>query len=55
MVALRTPIPSPASVGISQDNIIFGMIFLSFLIYITMKGELRTYGAYPVNADTHYI
>ena len=55
MVALRTPIPSPASVGISQDNIIFGMIFLSFLIYITMKGELRTYRAYPVNADTHYI
>jgi hypothetical protein len=31
------------STGISQDNIIFGMVLLAFVIFITLKGELRTY------------
>jgi hypothetical protein len=29
--------------GISQDNIIFGMLLLAFVIFITIKGELPTY------------
>jgi hypothetical protein len=32
--------------GISQDNIIFAMILLSFIIWITSKGELPTYIAF---------
>jgi hypothetical protein len=31
------------STGISQDNIIFGMLLLLFIVFITLKGELRTY------------
>jgi hypothetical protein len=31
------------STGISQDNIIFGMVLLAFVIFITLKGELSTY------------
>lgn len=40
---MRTPIPKASSLGISQDNIIFGMVILAFIIYISMKGELKTY------------
>jgi hypothetical protein len=32
--------------GISQDNIIFAMVLLSFFIWITSKGELPTYLAF---------
>jgi len=42
-VQLRTPLPAPASVGISQDNIMFGLILLAFMIFITMKGKLSIY------------
>jgi hypothetical protein len=31
------------STGIGQDNIIFGMVLLAFVIFITLKGELRIY------------
>jgi hypothetical protein len=29
--------------SIPQDNIIFGMVLLAFVIYITVKNELQTY------------
>ena len=29
--------------GISQDNIIFGIILLAFVVYITVEGELPAY------------
>jgi len=40
---VRTPLPRAASVGISQDVIIFGFLALAFVIYITVMGELPTY------------
>jgi hypothetical protein len=32
-----------SATGISQDNIIFGMLLIMFIVFITLKGELRTY------------
>lgn len=29
--------------GVSQDNIIFGLVLLAFVVYITVKGELPIY------------
>lgn len=26
-----------------QSNVVFGFLFVAFLVFITMKGELRTY------------
>lgn len=43
-VATRGAVKSIAtSTDVSQDNIIFGLILLAFVIYITVKGELPTY------------
>jgi hypothetical protein len=39
----KTATTAGTSVGISQDNIIFGMVLLAFVIFITIKGELSTY------------
>lgn len=59
---MKTPILSG---GIPQDNIIFAFIFLAFVIFITVKGELRTYmgffvpgnatGPPPVNSNQMVI
>jgi hypothetical protein len=43
---LSVPKRALQSTGISQDNIIFGMVLLAFVIFITIKGELRTYMAF---------
>jgi hypothetical protein len=40
---LSVPKAALNSTGISQDNIIFGMVLLAFVIFITLKGELRIY------------
>ncbi len=32
-----------STTGVSQDNIIFGLVLLAFVVYITVKGELPTY------------
>jgi hypothetical protein len=46
-IATRGAVTSVASsTGISQDNIIFGMLLLLFVVFITLKGELRTYMAF---------
>ena len=46
-VATRGASRSVASTtGISQDNIIFAMLILAFVIYITVKDELPTYLAF---------
>jgi hypothetical protein len=29
----------------SQSSIIFGALFIGFLVYVTMKGQLKAYGA----------
>jgi hypothetical protein len=29
--------------GLQQSNLIFGMIFLGFIVFITMRGELPIY------------
>jgi hypothetical protein len=43
---LQVPKQALQSAGISQDNIIFGMVLLAFVIFITIKGELSQYMAF---------
>src|ERR1700729_993077 len=38
--ASRSAINNP---GISQDNIIFAVVIFAFIVWITTKGELKTY------------
>ncbi len=40
-----------------QDNVIAIAVFLAFIVYITLKGELRTYMGFfaPGNAAAHVV
>lgn len=50
MSLLRHVAAAPSRVanatGLSQDNIIFAMVFFAFIVWITSKGELPTYLSY---------
>lgn len=44
IAALKSAARSVAqSTGIAQDNIIFAMVVFAFVVWITTKGELKTY------------
>jgi hypothetical protein len=41
--AIQGAIKGTTGVGIAQDNIIFGLVLLAFVLWIIQKGELQTY------------
>jgi hypothetical protein len=41
--AIQDAIKGTTGVGIAQDNIIFGVVLLAFVLWIIQKGELQTY------------
>jgi hypothetical protein len=41
--AIQGAIKGTTGVAIAQDNIIFGLVLLAFVIWIVQKGELPTY------------
>jgi len=36
----------------SQSSVIFGALFIGFLVFITMRGELSKYGAVFIGSQT---
>jgi hypothetical protein len=44
--AIQGAIKGTTGVAIAQDNIIFGLVLLAFVLWIVQKGELQTYLAF---------